>query len=274
MLRTRAITALLLLAVLLPIVFLAPPLWLGWFFALAVALAAWEWARLLGISGATAVGYGALALLVLAGCQAFAKGPGQSISQPAWIASAAFWAVYVPWMLFNGVRKFRLPEQAGLLIAGLLILPACWLALMAARERGIAYMLSLLVLVWAADVGAYFAGKAFGRRKLAERISPGKTVEGAIGGLLLALGASAAAAASGLVEPTFFGAALARHGWVWACAVLVLLVAASIAGDLFESLLKRQAGVKDSSGLLPGHGGVLDRIDALLPVLPLAMLLN
>jgi phosphatidate cytidylyltransferase len=138
---------------------------------------------------------------------------------------------------------------------------------------GVPFVLSLLLVVWLADIGAYFAGKAFGRHKLAPAISPGKTWEGAIGGWLAVLVVATVAILVHAFEPTLYSALLERLGAIRTLVALTILVAFSVVGDLFESMLKRQAGVKDSSGLLPGHGGVLDRIDALLPVLPLAMLL-
>jgi len=124
-----------------------------------------------------------------------------------------------------------------------------------------------------ADIGAYFSGKGFGRHKLAPSISPGKSWEGAVGGWLAVL-VVAAVAVMMLGELTFVGRLYMRFGWPGFIVVMTLLVAASVVGDLFESQLKRRAGVKDSSNLLPGHGGVLDRIDALIPVLPLAALID
>jgi len=134
-------------------------------------------------------------------------------------------------------------------------------------HRGALYVLSLLVLIWVADIVAYFAGKAWGRHKLAPDISPGKTVEGAIAGMI--------AVVLWILVSSFwaqsFGASLVAR-WSLPMGVLcaVLLGALSIIGDLFESLLKRRAGIKDSSSLLPGHGGVYDRIDAVVAVVPLA----
>jgi phosphatidate cytidylyltransferase len=142
---------------------------------------------------------------------------------------------------------------------------AGWCVMVLAQQRGGFFVFSMLALVAAADVFAYFAGKAYGKHKLAPNISPGKTREGAIGGLI---GAVVLALAFSLWSLTYFYAL--GHGALLKVALLALLFAAvSIAGDLFESLLKRQAGAKDSSTLLPGHGGVLDRIDAMIPVLPL-----
>jgi phosphatidate cytidylyltransferase len=139
--------------------------------------------------------------------------------------------------------------------------------------QGVPFVLSLLLLVWLADIGAYFSGKAFGKHKLAPAISPGKTWEGAIGGWLVVMIVALAAVVLHAFEPTLYSGLWAHWGALRALLALTLLVVFSVVGDLFESMMKRQAGVKDSSGLLPGHGGVLDRIDALLPVLPLAMLL-
>lgn len=154
-----------------------------------------------------------------------------------------------------------------------MVFAACWHAVVAARAAGIAFVLSMLLVVWLADIGAYFAGKAFGRHKLAPSISPGKTWEGALGGWLAVMMVAGLAIALDASGATLYAALAERFGVAGALAALTLLVAYSVVGDLFESLLKRQAGVKDSSGLLPGHGGVLDRVDALLPVLPLAVLL-
>jgi phosphatidate cytidylyltransferase len=136
-----------------------------------------------------------------------------------------------------------------------------------------------MVLVWIADIGAYFSGKAFGKRKLAPTISPGKSWEGAIGGgiavlLVASISIVLAQAAAPWLQDTFAYKLQARFGWALTLLALLVLVAASVIGDLFESQLKRRAGMKDSSNLLPGHGGVLDRIDALIPVLPLAALIG
>ena len=140
------------------------------------------------------------------------------------------------------------------------------------------YLLSVMALVWIADIGAYFSGKAFGKRKLAPSISPGKSWEGAIGGgiavLVIAAITILAAPSAPWLQDTFAVQLQLRRGWPMALLVLLVLVAASIVGDLFESQLKRRAGIKDSSNLLPGHGGVLDRIDALIPVLPFAALVG
>jgi phosphatidate cytidylyltransferase len=158
-------------------------------------------------------------------------------------------------------------------VLGLILLPATWFALVFLRELGLIFLLSTMALVWVADIGAYFVGKAFGRRKLAVQISPGKSIEGAIGGLILCYVYAFACVYYLSFESTLFGAWAIRFGWIPMFLMVTVLTAFSIFGDLFESQLKRLAGVKDSSHLLPGHGGVLDRVDALIPTMPIAALL-
>ena len=148
-----------------------------------------------------------------------------------------------------------------------------WLALYELRLIDPLLLLSAMAVVWLADIGAYFAGRAFGRRKLAPRVSPGKTIEGACGGLVLVL-----AAGIGVIGWSAYPAVMplplaARFGLPATLALLALVVALSIVGDLYESLLKRSRGVKDSGALFPGHGGIFDRIDALVPTMPAFLLL-
>ena len=141
---------------------------------------------------------------------------------------------------------------------------------------GCVWATGVLAIVWAADIFAYFSGKAFGKRKLAPSISPGKSWEGAIGGCVavLVIATLSVVLWGDALADTFPVRVQASLGWAALYAVLVLIVAASVVGDLFESQLNRRAGFKDSSNLLPGHGGVLDRVDALVPVLPLAALIG
>lgn len=267
--QQRLITAFVLLALLLPTIFWAPVELLASVLFIAVAVGAWEWSRLLGFAKSISTIY--VLLIALCGI-GFWHSP-ESVSFAVG-GALLFWMIYIPWALYAGVRKIKFFERSFLLLAGVFVLSACWLALMMAHARSVSYMLSLLLTVWLADSGAYFFGKACGRNKLAPELSPGKTIEGALGGLLLVLVVAAVVAYGGQFEPTFFGTMLGEHGWGIAFLAMTLLVVASISGDLFESLLKRQAGVKDSGSSLPGHGGVLDRIDALLPTLPLALLLS
>jgi len=271
MLKTRVLTAIVLLVVFVPVTLYAPASAFGALIGLVLILAAWEWGRLLALPRVAAYGYAALAAVALLASLRIA--PGLRGARPLWEAAAIFWVLAGPFAL---ARKPQLAHGAWrvfLALAGLVVFVACWHALVLARTIGVAFVLSVLIVVWLADIGAYFSGKAFGRHKLALTISPGKTWEGAVGGWLAVLVVGGAAMMTEAFAPTLFSALLAKLGGVRALVALTGLVAFSVVGDLFESLLKRQAGVKDSSALLPGHGGVLDRIDALLPVLPLVMLL-
>jgi phosphatidate cytidylyltransferase len=155
-----------------------------------------------------------------------------------------------------------------------LLLAATWIALVHFLLQGAVMLLSVFVIVWVADTAAYFAGRAFGRRKLAPDISPGKTWAGVLGAIGAVLIVAIAAWVLLPSAPIFTNRLLDNVGLPIGVLLIVALVSMSIFGDLFESLLKRQAGVKDSSQLLPGHGGVYDRIDALVPVLPLAALID
>jgi phosphatidate cytidylyltransferase len=192
-------------------------------------------------------------------------------------ATLAFWLLLVPVLMSKALDLNMSFWRWPLAVVGLFILPACWFALMHLRAISMSLFLSVLVLVWAADIGAYFAGKAFGKHKLAIRLSPGKSIEGAIGGWLLVLCIACLSvlvlSEYDLTRSNYFYFLQEKLGWLGLFALTSLSVVMSIQGDLFESQLKRIAGVKDSSALLPGHGGFLDRIDALLPVLPLAALL-
>ncbi len=274
MLKTRVVTAVVLLAILLPVTLFAPLAAFGALIALVLVFAAWEWARLLKLGATGSVIYAIVAAIALgASLQLGGAEAGFGPSRPLIEAAAVFWLLAGPFALW---RKPVLAERAWkpfLLAAGLVVFAACWHAVVAARAAGIPFVLSMLLIVWLADIGAYFAGKGFGRHKLAPSVSPGKTWEGAAGGWLAVMIVAGLAIGLHAFEPTLFSALAQRFGAPGAFLALTLLVVYSVIGDLFESLLKRQAGVKDSSGLLPGHGGVLDRVDALLPVLPLAVLL-
>ncbi|WP_321841562.1 phosphatidate cytidylyltransferase [Paraburkholderia bannensis] len=267
MLKTRVITAIVLLAVFLPVTLFAPVAAFGALIGLVVVFAAWEWARLLKAGKVGSIVYAAIAAALV-----FASTRLES-ARPLYQAAGIFWLVAGPYVLARKPVLAAGAWRAFLLAAGFILFAACWHALVAARALGVGFVLSLLLVVWLADIGAYFSGKAFGKHKLAPAISPGKTWEGAVGGWAAVMVVSVAALVLQAFEPTLYSALAAQLGVGRALFVLTVLVAFSVIGDLFESMLKRQAGVKDSSGLLPGHGGVLDRIDALLPVLPLAMLL-
>ena len=270
MLLTRVITAVCLLIVILPILFFAPPSGLAGLVTVFAALAAWEWGRLVRLpSWWGPVLYAAVVVMLTI---AWHDIPVRGDVRPLFYGAVIAWVV--AWgLLAGGVRELQGTRKLVFALLGWVILPAFVHAAIELRAQGIAFLLSVAVLVWAADVGAYFVGKAIGRRKLAPTISPGKSWEGAIGGAVLVALIATVAGVTHWFAPTWFSHQFDQRGTGAALALTIVLVAASIGGDLFESLLKRQVGMKDSSRLLPGHGGVLDRIDALLPVFPLAALL-
>ena len=272
MLKQRVITALILLALLLPALFYPSPTPFNAITLLLIAAAGWEWARLNGCAQLSALLWGGVLGSVLA---ALWLTVGLSAAGPwLWWIAGGFWLLLTPWLLKQGIGGWPLLPRSLRLGVGWALIGLAWWAMAQARELGIGMLLSILLLVWVADVAAYFGGKALGKRKLAIHISPGKSWEGAISG---GLGVLVLAFVWNAWWPDPSSPTLFTHlfAWGWPLAVLavLLLTAMSVTGDLVESLVKRSAGMKDSSHLLPGHGGVLDRVDALLPVLPVAMML-
>ena len=278
MLKQRIITAVVLLAILLPALFYPSPVPFAGVTLVLISAGAWEWGRLNGYGQSAAL---AVALVCLALCAA--SWQAGLIDRPLpllWSMAGAAWVLAGGWLLRGGVGGWSKVPKAARLVLGVLALWAAWLAVAQARAIGINFLLSVLVLVWVADVFAYFAGRTFGLKftkgKLAPTISPGKSWEGVWGGMLgvvvLALCWVTADTGLGAQVPSLY-TRLASASWALLLIGVVFLAAMSVVGDLVESLIKRSVGVKDSSALLPGHGGVLDRVDALLPTLPLAMML-
>ena len=272
MLGTRVVTALVLLAVLLLALFFLPPIGWAWGIAFLSAVVGWEWGGFmrLGKSGRYLLG-AALASLCAACILAFPAHFGGEGWSPAvawqlgrwlYVPSVVFWLCVLPFWLF---KRWPLPGVLGGILVGSVVLLPALLALVQLRQLGPWTLVCVMAIVWAADVAAYFAGRAFGKRKLAPSISPGKTWAGAWGAVVgvLVYGFSASA---------WLPHALQHNIGVFAV-ILVTLTVLSIVGDLFESLLKRQAEIKDSSNILPGHGGILDRIDSLTSTLPFVALL-
>lgn len=269
MLKTRVLTALALLAVLVALLLSdsmpAVAAAAGVFFAAA----AWEALRLFKSRNAPLVaGVWCIAFALVVIQHAYLN------ARMLMILCVLIWAVRLAPSL-----KLGLPPIDGFgnkLLSGIygVAILGCFVAILALFSHSALYLFSVMAIVWIADIGAYFSGKAFGKRKLAPSISPGKSWEGAIGGWLAVLVLAAASTRVPALQDTFAVQLQAHHGWLVTFLILSLMVAASVAGDLFESQLKRRAGVKDSSALLPGHGGVLDRIDALIPTLPLALLVS
>jgi phosphatidate cytidylyltransferase len=268
MLKTRVITALVLLGLLLPALFMLPPAYWALLVAIFIGVGAWEWGALLGWQGASRLILGGVTALICAlvslldpaaigAAQVFA--PAQGWVMLTYLVAAIFWCLVMPLWLKN---KWALTGGVGLLVGTIVLFPT-WLAMVQLRMLGAEVLLGIFAVVWMADIAAYFSGKAFGKHKLAPTISPGKTWEGAIG-------AGVGVIVYGLVVRQLFSLDLMPLAlWIL---LLVGVTAISIIGDLYESLLKRKAGIKDSSNILPGHGGVLDRIDSLTSTLPVVAL--
>ncbi len=271
MLKTRVLTAAVSLAVLLSALFLLPRN--GWiaFCAVLLGIAAWEWGALAGLAAAGRSIYTGfvIGLFVLPEVLEISRADGLYV--PIWVycAAALFWIILVPlWM-------WRRPQMDGRVLsltAGAIALVPAFAAAVDLRSVRPSLLVAVLATVWISDSAAYLIGRRFGKRKLAPAISPGKTWEGVAGALAaVALYALAWASLSGPAGLSL-GTGRAQLAPAWILPVLLGLAVAGMIGDLFESLIKRQAGVKDSGALLPGHGGMLDRIDAPLAVLPLAVL--
>lgn len=258
-LRSRLITAAILGGGLVLLVIFGSPAALAGALALFLALAAWEWATLCGWSRGPRIGYVAVtvAVALLLWHLLGEGGWRQLVLLPAVVGWAL--ATIAVWQAERGRDLLPTgPWALALLGSGVLI--PLWLCLLWLKTEGPVLLLALFALIWLADTAAYFVGRRYGRRRLAPRVSPGKTWAG-VGGALLA--APLVALVFGL-GGGYHGAALTGFGML-----CLLTVAASIVGDLFESLLKRRAGVKDSGALLPGHGGVLDRVDSLTAAAPI-----
>ncbi|MDT4849575.1 Cytidylyltransferase family protein [compost metagenome] len=243
-----------------------------------IGAAAWEWGRLNGYGQGMSLFLGA-EMVALCGLSWWLGLLEQRLFL-MWALASAAWVLGGAALLRVAVPGWPRIPRGLRLVGGLLALWVAWLAAVQARMVGINFLLSILVLVWVADVFAYFAGRAFGlkftRAKLAPAISPGKSWEGVWGGMagvvVLAFAWVWADKSFGATVPSLY-TRLHERGWWLLLIGAVFLAAMSVVGDLVESLIKRSAGAKDSSRLLPGHGGVLDRVDALLPALPIAMML-
>ncbi len=276
MLKQRVITAIVLLGVLLPAL-LAPMVWPFAVLTLAmIGAAGWEWSRLNGMAGHSAVILGVVLALVC-GAALWAGWSGAAPAVAWWVATVV-WVLGGAWALYAGPAGWPALSRTLRAGLGLVGLWTAWLALASAKAAGINFILSIFCLVWAADIAAYFGGRTLGRRKLAPAISPGKSWEGVWSGmagvLLLAAFWLALDRAFVVDSASLYTRLEARLGMAGMALALLFLTGMSVVGDLVESLVKRSAGAKDSSRLLPGHGGVLDRIDALLPVFPLALAIS
>lgn len=275
MLKQRVITALVMLAILLPALFYRTPVPFALVALVLIAAGAWEWARLNGYGQLSALlaGFGCVVLCGMS----WDLGLIDQTLPLLWRLAGAAWVLVGAWLLRGGVAGWSRIPRTLRLVVGILALWLAWLAVAQARFIGIEFLLSVLLLVWVADIGAYFSGKTLGGRfsksKLAPAISPGKSWEGVWGGMVGVLVLCIAWLVLDTTGESLYARLAAQHGLALTLLSMVFLAALSVVGDLVESLIKRSAGAKDSSGLLPGHGGVLDRVDALMPVLPLVMML-
>ena len=273
MLKQRVITAMILLAILLPALFYKTPVPFCALALLMIAAGAWEWGRLNALGSIGSLGLSATCV-VACGLSWYAG----LLERPLpilWAVAGATWVLAGGWLLRSGVAGWPHIPKGLRLMGGLVALWVAWLAISQARVMGMEFLLSVLLLVWVADIFAYFSGRTFGGKfskgKLAPSISPGKSWEGVWGGMAGVVVLSIVWVLVG--GDTLYSQLSQRHGMALMLLAVIFMAAMSVVGDLVESLIKRSAGVKDSSGLLPGHGGVLDRVDALLPTLPLAMML-
>lgn len=269
MLRTRVLTALVLLLALAGAAAISLQALIA-FGAAFVGVTFFEWLRLSGVSARFALPASTLAALVGFLLQLENLGPSPADLAALSALACAVW-VCIGFLLVRAQRK-SLPLNRSLLIAAAVLLGGtAWFALVDLLHRGVIWTLSVLALVWIADIAAYFCGRSFGVRKLAPRISPGKTWAG-VWGAVFSVCLLAEALRWLWPRGPLWSTRLLIAAPVFGIGVLLAFVALSIVGDLFESLVKRQAGAKDSGKILPGHGGVWDRIDATLPTLPLAVL--
>jgi len=255
----RVLTVLVILPLFLAALFGLPQRWWGVAMLVVVVAACVEWAKLIALPP---VGEAVFCAVVVGGCAVLAEYDFNRTPTLLLGVALLFWMGIVPMWLRGGGS----PSRALLAAAGIVVLCSAWFALFDLQQSA-PRLLALMCVVWIADTGAYFAGRRFGRRKLAPRISPGKTWEGVAGGVV------------------GVGVYYGLLWWAWSppflagtrlldLAIVAGMTVLSIEGDLFESWLKRRAGVKDSGAILPGHGGVLDRIDGVVAALPFAALLS
>lgn len=275
MLLPRVLTAIALLAVLLPALFGPWPWAFPSFMVVAMMAGGWEWGRLNGLGRWSSLASGAFLGLMSVGLACTgAVAAGWSL---VFSVAAAVWVIGSAAVLRQGPSAWPRWPLALRWPVGLVLLLVCLAAFLEAHRVGLNFLMSIMALVWAADIGAYFGGRRFGKRKLALAISPGKSWEGVWSGMVavmvLSLAWWQADQRLAMDSPSVFSVLFERWGLPGGLLGVLLLNVMSVVGDLVESLVKRGAGFKDSSQLLPGHGGVLDRIDALVPVLPVAMAL-
>lgn len=258
MLKQRILTAVVLAPLVLAAIFLLPLFEFKLFIAGVVSLAAWEWANLSGIkANPLRIGYAVLVLAIVISMALF-----EAATMPVLVTALLFWCLALGWVCTYPNSRGQWQSVRMRVLMGLLVLVPTWSGLVVLKQQpsANAWLLLLMLLVWGADIGAYFAGRRWGNKKLAVAVSPGKTWAGFYGGL-----------SSSMLIALVFGLAVSLSGTQLFGLLLVCLFTAlvSVLGDLLESMIKRHRGIKDSSHLLPGHGGVMDRVDSLTAAAPI-----
>ena len=268
MLLQRVLTALVLAPLMLAGIFLLPDVWFRIFIGIIVILGAWEWVNVAGIRHSfERIGLSAVFATLL--CAVHFCIPVSHWLWPMLVLSLLLWWALAAWLIFIYPQgALWLQSKRLRLLVALPVLGGFWMGLVWLKNQPQSVLLLtwLMLLVWGADIGAYFAGRAWGNRKLAPSVSPGKTWAGVYGGMATSIAVSLLIAFVYLPDHSL-------KGWVWLLCLSTMVVGISVIGDLFESLLKRNRGIKDSSSLLPGHGGILDRIDSLCAATPMFVLL-
>lgn len=277
MLKQRIITALILALAVISAIFYFPINYFAMLLMAVIAIGAWEWARFMGLVSATArLGYVMVTSAFIATLWFFLpvgetwlliSGVQAKISTILWLSVIWWLSAAVLMFLYPKLSAFWSNNKFIIAVFGWLTLIPTWLAFMVLRAssydlnefQGAQLLMYLFMLVWSADVGAYFVGKSIGKHKLMPKVSPGKTIEGFIGGVVFA---------GILTTIVAFSLQWSSEQLITALLVTLLITSISVLGDLTESMFKRQAGVKDSGSLLPGHGGILDRIDSLTATAP------
>ncbi len=255
MLKQRIITAAILIPIVIAVIFLLETVWFSAMFAMFVAIGAWEWAGLCKLSDKYRYLYSIFTLLILS---ALYMADESRLYNSIILGGVIFWLVAVVLIIsYQQQRNLLSKSPLVLLIVGLLLLVPMWASLTILKsipENGATLIMFLMLLIWGADTAAYFSGKKWGKRRLASQVSPGKTWEGSLGGIVAGIVIGVAYA---IVSNKILDNGIALVG------LAIMTVAISIIGDLMESMVKREAGIKDSGSILPGHGGVMDRIDSL-----------
>lgn len=261
MLKNRIITASILIPLVIAVIFLLDTIWFSMFFAVFVAIGAWEWAGLCKLNGQSKTLYSLFIVCILFGVVWF---DNDVLYDRIILSGVIYWAIAVILVISYQKQRHLLTNSSSILmLIGMLLLIPMWSGLTLLKsfsENGASLIMYLMLLIWGADTAAYFAGKKWGKRKLASRVSPGKTWEGTLAGI----GSSVVIAACYIIVSN-----INLDDSLLFIALSVVTVIGSVFGDLMESLVKREAGQKDSGSILPGHGGVMDRIDSLTAASPI-----